>query len=394
MSLHYHWRGHRTTGEPQRGRMRADSAALVRVRLMRDGIEARWVWPALPWPSTAVLRPPRRSDAPALMRPLASMLQSGIALTQALTLMARHQRRAALRELLQDLSARIGQGQSVHQAFAAHPRVFGPLVIHLLLAGETSGQLAEVCARLADQLEEQQRLHRQWRSALSYPLIVLMVSVGVLGLLLAWVVPVFRELFASLGQALPWPTQLLLDLSQAVNEGLAFAPVLALPLLLAAHPMVRARWQRVRDRWLLALPLVRLQASARWAQALSSLLGAGVPLPEALACAGQACHQGEMQAHTQRMLRPLQQGSRLSEALADSGVFEALLVQLCATGEETGQLPALLGHAGDMLQSQARQQMQTLTRLIEPALMLGLGGGVGAILVALYLPIFQAGQGF
>jgi type IV pilus assembly protein PilC len=233
-----------------------------------------------------------------------------------------------------------------------------------------------------------------------YPCVVMAVAVAVLVLILVFVVPVFEEVFQSFGADLPWPTQMVVSLSEGLSSA---GPLAALALLLGLWVWQRpqgapARIQALRDRWLLKLPLlgplIGTAVVARWAQTLSALLAAGVPLSEALGPVAQACDHAVYERVTTQLQRQVVQGSRLSEGMARSGRFPDMIVQLCATGEETGAMDSLLARAGGLMETEVGDRVNGLSSLLEPLIIVLLGGLIGGILVAMYLPIFRLGQVF
>ena len=266
-------------------------------------------------------------------------------------------------------------------------------------AGETAGILDTMLERLAHTLEKNEALRARVRSALTYPCTVIVVAVAVLLLMLVFVVPVFEDVFKSFGAALPWSTQAVLALSRALSDGALWLALLSLPLwLLLRRQWQQAHWQRVWHRRMLDVPglgsMVRSSLLARWAHTLSALLAAGVPLTEALPVAGQATGHPIYARINEHLQRRVAQGGRLSEGMAHTGRFPDMLVQLCATGEDTGTLDTLLERAARLMAEELDAQVQALSSLIEPLIIVILGGAIGVILMAMYLPIFRLGQVF
>jgi type IV pilus assembly protein PilC len=229
--------------------------------------------------------------------------------------------------------------------------------------------------------------------------VVIVIALGVLMLILIHVVPVFEDVFRSFGAELPWSTRVVLGLSKAVNDGALWGALAALPLILLAHRQWQhPAWQREWHRRVLNVPgvgqLVRTSVLARWAHTLSALLAAGVPLTEALPVAGNATGHPVYARINEHLQRRVTQGGQLSEGMAHTGRFPDMLVQLCATGEETGTLDTLLGKAAELMSDELDTRINALSSLIEPLIIVVLGGAIGVILVAMYLPIFRLGQVF
>jgi type IV pilus assembly protein PilC len=289
---------------------------------------------------------------------------------------------------------------ALHAALAKHPQHFSGLFVHMVQAGESAGILETMMERLSQTLERNEALRSKIRSALMYPVTVLLVALGILVLILVLVVPVFQDVFESFGAQLPWPTQIVVGLSDGLVQVWPVAlPAMVLTAWAVQQPSAGAtRLRQWLSRWLLRWPVVgplmTTAVVARWAQTLSALLSAGVPLTEALGPTAQACDHLVFARTTLTLQRQVAQGSGLSEAMAQTGRFPAMMVQLSATGEETGSLDRLLDRAGSLMETELNDQVSGLTSLLEPLIIVVLGGFIGAILVAMYLPIFHLGQVF
>ena len=268
----------------------------------------------------------------------------------------------------------------------------------LIEAGEASGTLDQTLLRLAAHLEQVQIMRSRLRAALAYPLLVLFTACIVLAAMLVFVVPTFAQMFAGFGAELPWPTRLVIRLSQAA---IAWGWLLPLTTLLAGLPLLRL-WQRhatmrlVMDTRLLQLPLLgpllTQAATARWARVLATLVRAGLPLADALPIAGQASGNRCLADRSQRLREQLLQGSALAAAMQQQAVFPPLALQLVQTGEASGTLEQMLARIAELCEAELQQWLRTLSTIAEPALMLLLGLLVGGLVLAMYLPIFQLGQ--
>jgi type IV pilus assembly protein PilC len=348
------------------------------------------------WPSRTG---PAAGETARVTRQLATMTQAGIPVVQALDLLRQSTAPRGWQSTLQDLSDQIMAGNSLAQALARHPRQFSVLYRQMVAAGELSGNLEITLQQLAETLERNDRLQARLRSALLYPVMVLGVAVLVVAMLLLWVVPVFEEVFQSFGASLPWPTRMIILLSQGLSHVLWLLALIAvLAIGLTRSTLWRERWQARQDAWLLRLPLLgpllQLSVLARWSQTLASLLSAGIPLAEALGPAGQASGHRAYERASSYLQRRIAQGSSLHGAMASHPRFPPMLVQMCATGEETGSLDSLLRRTGDWMATEFETRVQSLTALLEPLIIVILGLAIGGILVAMYMPIFQLGRVF
>jgi len=391
----YRWQGLDPQGRPRHGVIEASHAALARAQLRRNGIAVHLL--QRQWWTRANRIAPKAIAA--MTRQCATLLQAGLSLVPALQLLQRSAGAQPLATVLQKVQQDVEGGMPFSQALALHPEVFSPLYTSMVYAGETAGILDTMLERLAHTLEKNEALRARVRSALTYPGTVIVIALAVLLLMLVFVVPVFEDVFKSFGAALPWSTQLVLALSRAVSEGLLWL-ILLLPLLLwvLRRQWQKTAWQRLWQRRVLAMPgigpMVQTAVLARWAHTLSALLAAGVPLAEALPVAGQASAHPIYARINEHLQRRVAQGGRLSQGMAHNGRFPDMLVQLCATGEDTGTLDTLLDRAAHLMSEELDAQVQVLSNLVEPLIIVVLGGAIGVILMAMYLPIFRLGQVF
>lgn len=388
------WRGHDAQGRQSQGRLNAPTAGLARAQLRRQGmhqVHVQRLW----WDSPPRVRP---KDLSHMTRQLAALLRAGVPLLQALDMLERGLPSAALVSIVHQVRDKVASGMALHEALAEHPTCFTGLYTSMVQAGEAAGILDTMMERLAHALEKNEALRSRVRSALMYPLVVTVVAIAIVVLILVWVVPVFEDVFKSFGANLPWPTQMVLALSDGLSTA---APAAILMGLLCMwfwqrSPRAQAQFRARKDGWLLQLPwvgpLLCTGVVTRWAQTLSALLAAGVPLAEALTPVAQACDHAVFARATLQMQRQVAQGTHLSEAMGQSGRFPPMLVQLCATGEETGAMDSLLARAGDLMEAELEDRINGLSSLLEPMLMVVLGALIGGILVAMYLPIFRLGE--
>ena len=392
----FRWRGLDSQGQPQSGQIQALNADLARVQLRRQGLQQVQVH-RLWW------SPPDRikaKDLAVMTRQWAAMLRAGVPVVQALGMLCRSMNAKALVAVMQGVRSDVEAGVALHVALAQRPQHFSGVYVHMVQAGEAAGILDTMMERLSITLEKNEAMRSKIRSALMYPIAVMVVALGILVLILVLVVPVFQDVFQSFGAELPFATQMVVGLSNALVGAWPVALPLGLLLIGAAQQNSPAT-SRVRQwlarwwlRWPVLGPLLTTAVVARWAQTLSALLAAGVPLPEALGPTAQACDHPVFERTTLQLQRRVVQGHSLSDSMTQSGRFPAMIVQLCATGEETGALDSLLGRAGGLMESALDDQVNGLSSLLEPLIIVVLGGFIGAILVAMYLPIFSLGQVF
>ena len=390
------WKGLNAQGQAVQGRLNALSADLARAQLRRQGLKQlrlQRLW----WDTAPRVR---AKDLAAMTRQLAALLRAGVPLLQALNMLCRSMASPGLVQTMRTVQSDVEAGLSLHLALAKHPQHFSSLYVHMVQAGESAGILEAMMERLSLTLEKNEALRSKIRSALMYPCAVLSVAIGILVMILVFVVPVFQDVFQSFGAELPWATQVVVGLSDAlVSSGpLVLVAACAGALLLHRSSQGISHVKQWLARWLLRWPLVgpllTTSVVARWAQTLSALLSAGVPLTEALGPTAQACDHPVFAHLTLQLQRRVAQGSSLSEAMAQTGRFPAMIVQLCATGEETGSMDSLLARAAGLMETEMDDQVNGLSSLLEPLIIVVLGGFIGCILIAMYLPIFRLGQAF
>jgi len=338
-------------------------------------------------------------------RQWAALMSAGIPLSQAFELLSQsivgtRATQKAFGATLQTLRVEVNAGQSLHSAFQKHPQIFNQHYCSLLHAGESAGILDIILERLADTLEAQAALKAKLKNALIYPVSILTIAVLVLVVILLWVVPVFEDVFKSMGASLPWATQQLIDLSFWLGHwaGALSGGLWVFLVLLRWWHQKSVMFQINFEKMLLTMPilgpLLLTAMAVKWAQTLSALLKAGIPLAEALSPASAATASPNLAQATLTMAQRIQEGHSLSKAMSKSNLFSAMTIQMCAIGEETGSLDSMLQRAAKLMESDVNQQIGNLSTLLEPIIMVLLGTLIGGILLALYLPIFNLGQVF
>lgn len=350
-------------------------------------------------PASATPRRRRRrrvsfQDLTVMTRQLASLVGGGLTLMQAIDALIEHTENDTLAAALTQVREELRSGGTFAEALAKHPRLFSPLYVSIVRAGEVSGELPRVLNWLADYMEREQTRRTQIRSALAYPILLSVVMVGALAFLLIFLVPRYAALFAEMGQSLPLPTQILLTVSGALARWwwlVALAVLATVYLYRTVRRTVRGRW--VTDLWKLRLPLFgRLHlksAVGRMARALSVLLMGGVPVLEALGVVREVVGNEVLAQALDEMRQRVREGERLADHLRRSGVFPPLLTRLVAVGEETGSLPQALTTVADTLDLEVDSALKALVALLEPALILLLGTVVGFVVISLLMAVFQ-----
>ena len=389
------------TGRTLQGVLSGDSARQVRSRLRTMGLyplKVRGVQEQAVKP--AGLNPSRRISAAALAlltRQLATLVRAGMPLDEALRALGEQTASRRLQAILADVRARIMEGASLHEAMAVHPGVFPAFYCSMVAAGETGGRLEEALERLADYTETRRALRQSLSMALIYPAILTLVSLLVVAALLLYVVPEVVRVFQQTGQTLPWLTAGLIASSQVLRDFgwlLCLGAVLALLLgrFLLSRRFIRARF----DRMLLDMPFIgrinRKLHAARLTRSLAILTKSGVPLLESLEISSRMIINIPLRAAVEDAAVYVREGGRLHKALEDCGWFPPLLVQMLASGEESGELDDMLARAASYEESELQAVLTAATALFEPLIILVMGAVVLVIVLAILLPIFEMNQ--
>lgn len=336
-----------------------------------------------------------RSDLALFTRRLADLATAGLPLDRALEIAGEQSGNATLAAVTEEAVRDVHAGLPISEALAKHPKLFPTVFTMTLRAGEASGQFPQVTSRLAEFQQLEVRRRAQIMGALVYPSILLATSIGVVAFMEFFVMPRLASVFTDLGDDLPVSTRLLLQSSEFMSRN--WLPILL--VLVALGGFVRA-WLGTapgaiaRDRWLLRLPVVGGVISkavvSRYARVLGTLLYGGVPILESLKIAGAAAGNRVFEVSSQKVQQDVREGRRIAEAMKDTGAFSTILVQMVAVGEETGDLPHMLGRVSETLDFEVDTGMQKLTSLVEPLIILTTGSFVGFVVLSILLPIYQA----
>lgn len=396
----YAYRGLTAAGRSVQGVIDADSAKGARVRLRRDGIfptevaEERTV--AREPGGLGFRRGPRLSpgELALVSRQLSTLIGAGVPVVDALAAVGEQSDRPAVTQILSHVRDQVTQGTPLADALAGYPAVFPELYVGMVRAGEAAGALDLVLERLATYTEAQTRLAAKLRNALAYPVLMTVVSTGIVGFLLGFVVPRVTRIFADQKQTLPFLTRILLGISEAVAASwwlLALLVAGAIAWLVAARRRPAARlWL---DRKLLTMPvlgpIVTRIAIARFARTLATLLGNGIPLLAALEVASGVAGNRALQDAIEEARTAIREGQSIAAPLRQSGLIPPLVTRMIAVGERSGELEAMLGKVADGYEQEVESTLGTLTAVLEPATIVVMGGIVLFIVLAILLPIFE-----
>ncbi len=375
-----------------KGRVEAEDNARARARLQERGLFVTVLRPEALGPRRGV-RLPKPAEVVLMTHHLAMLLGAGLPLFQALEALAEQTEDPQMRGIIQGLAQDIEEGKSLSVALARYPDLFPGLYIGVIRNGELSGRLDEALGRLAVYLERDQEFRRRVRDTLVYPAIVLSLAAVVLAIFLTYIIPAFDRVYRSTGARLPTLTQGLMAASALFRHNL---PLVGLTLvLLVLPPTRRIIWGALSgplQRLILRVPqarvLVQTISLSRFVHALGAMLQSGVPVLAALEVAGEAVGAPEFHTTTRYLISQISAGRRFGDALRQTGQFPPMIVRMIALGEESGRLDVMLQRAGAVMDREFELRMRRFLTFLEPALTLFLGGVIGTLLLALYMPIF------
>jgi len=387
------WEGKDKNGKIVKGEMRAGGATVVNVTLRKQGILVTKVKKK----TFSSGRKITDKDITLFTRQLATMMKAGVPLLQSFDIVAKGHSNPSVSKLVQDLRADIETGSSLNQAFRKYPLYFDALFCNLVAAGEQAGILEDLLTRLAVYKEKTQAIKGKIKSALFYPIAILVVAFVVTSVIMIWVVPAFKDVFTSFGADLPAPTLMVIAISDFfvaywyIIFGGLFASIYLFFQAWRRSPKV----QRAMDRILLRAPIfgavVRKATIARWTRTLSTMFAAGVPLVEALDSVGGASGNSVYLDATKKIQTEVSTGTSLTTAMQNADVFPGMVTQMVAIGEESGALDQMLGKVADFYENEVDDAVASLSSLIEPLIMAILGVLIGGLVIAMYLPIFKLG---
>ncbi len=334
-------------------------------------------------------------DLTIMTRQLATMIGSGMTILRALMIIEAQTQNKKLQETLQSISKDVEAGQTFSDSLDKFPKIFSPLYVSMVRAGETGGVLDSSLLRVADQLEAADSLRRQVKSAMMYPIVVLIFAMIVLSAMLLFIVPQFASIFKDLGGSLPKLTQYTVAASNALKNQwyLVFGSIFGGMFLFKRWkktPGGRRTWERLTLRMPMKVgDIVQKIALARWSRTLSALTGAGVPLLLALEVTGKTSGNAVVEETMEDVIQSVKGGGTITGPLKQSTVFPAMVTHMVAVGEETGQMEEMLGKVADFYEDQVDAAVKSLTSIIEPIMIIVIGGIVGFVVISMYLPMFE-----
>lgn len=390
--INYSWEGKDKTGKQVKGEMRAAGTVVVTSTLRRQGIKVTKIKKIQSSGSIT------DKDITLFTRQLATMMKSGVPLLQAFDIVGKGHSNRAVGKLLMDIKADVETGSNLADAFRKYPLYFDALFCNLVGAGEAAGILDSLLDRLATYKEKIQAIKGKIKSALFYPISIIVVAFIITAIIMIFVIPAFKDLFEGFGAELPAPTLLVMAISDFfVAYWWAILSILGGGIYAFLYTWKRSiPMQRIMDRLVLKLPIfgevIRKATIARWSRTLSTMFAAGVPLVESLDSVAGAAGNYIYYEATKNIQIEVSTGNSLTSSMANANVFPSMVVQMVAIGEESGSLDSMLGKVADFYEAEVDDAVAALSSLMEPIIMVVLGTLIGGMVIAMYLPIFKMGM--
>ena len=388
------WVGKDKSGKVVKGELRAGGESIVAANLRRQGIQVSSIKKVRQGGGKKITD----KDITIFTRQLAVMMKAGVPLLQAFDIVGRGHSNPSVGKLLLDIKTDVETGSSLGAAFRKYPRYFDNLFCNLVSAGEQAGILDSLLDRLATYKEKILAIKGKIKSALFYPISIIVVALVVTAVIMIFVIPVFKDLFKSFGADLPGPTLVVMAISDwFIGNWWWLFPGIAFGIWFFLYSWRRSiTMQRIIDRLILRIPVfgdvIRKASIARWCRTLSTMFAAGVPLVESLDSVAGAAGNFVYFDATKKIQSEVSSGTGLTIAMGNTGVFPSMVLQMVAIGEESGALDAMLSKVADFYEQEVDEAVESLSSLMEPMIMVVLGGLIGGIVVAMYLPIFKMGQ--
>ena len=334
------------------------------------------------------------NDLVVFTRQLATMIDAGIAIVQALHALAEQTPNKVMRDTIRDVCTRVESGESFSEALTRHPKAFNKLYVSMVSAGEKGGLLAEILGRLATYVENTERLRKKVKTALMYPTVVTVVAIVITVFLLVRVIPTFKDVYSGFGAKLPGPTQILIDISEIVQHDLIYLIVLAGACVWGWLYYLKTKpgrdfWDKLRIKLPIFGVIAHKICLARFTRTLASLVRSGVPILEVLQIVSQTVGNTVMEKAIKASALDIERGEGISAALAKHPVFPSMIIRMLSAGEHTGNIDNMLERVANFLDEEIETTLSGIMSLIEPLLIVFLGVVIGGMVVAMFLPIFN-----
>ncbi|MGL4209180.1 MAG: type II secretion system F family protein [Candidatus Adiutrix sp.] len=391
----YNWKGIGNSGKKRKGKLDATDIKQVENFLKRLRITDFNIKEA---PKNIALfkEKVKPKDVMIFTRQFSTLIDAGLPLVQSLKVLTDQLENQTFKKALIDINMSVQSGSTLSDSMRKYYSMFDELYCNLVAAGESAGILDSILKRLAEYIEKSERLKRKVKGALAYPVIVMFVAVVVVSVLLVWVIPVFADVFAGMGRELPGLTQSVIDLSNLIIDKIVYIIGSTVAFIFTFFKLIKTpKGKRMFDDIMLKLPLfgdlLRKMGVAKFSRTLATMLQAGVPIIGSLDIVASTAGNKILEEAIIESRMAIAEGRSLTDPFLESGVFPTMVTQMIAVGEESGALDVMLLKVADFYDEEVDAAVETITTMIEPMLMVFLGGTIGVLVIAMYLPIFQMG---
>jgi len=393
----YQWIAETKKGKVIKGELEAADERAATLQLKRRNLTVKKIKakPKDLFENISFMQPKvTNKDIVIFTRQFSTMIDAGLPLIQGLTILAEQAENKTFKGILKQIVKDVEGGSSLAEAMEKHPKVFDALFVNLVAAGEVGGILDTILQRLAAYIEKAEKLKSQIKGAMTYPIVVVAIAIIVIAVIMIFVIPVFQDMFASFGKALPVPTQLVVAMSNFTKGNIHYMiGALVVVIFLFKKYRNTTGGRRTTDTLALKLPifgsLLRKVAVARFSRTLGTMISSGVPIITALEIVAKTAGNVVLEEVIFEVRASIAEGQPIAEPLSENDIFPSMVVQMISVGEATGALDTMLEKIADFYDDEVDAAVDAMTSMLEPLLMVFLGGSIGGLVVAMYLPIFS-----
>jgi type IV pilus assembly protein PilC len=398
----YLWSGKNRQNKKQKGEMEAPTEEAVHSELIRRNITPSKIKkkPKDLFENISFMQPKiKQKDIIIFCRQFSTMIDAGLPIIQCLDILYAQHENKTFKNMLREIKQNVESGQTFAEALKKYPKQFDDLFINMISAGEAGGILDTILRRLSAYLEKAARLKSQIKGAMTYPAVTMVIAVIVVAIIMVFVIPVFEDMFKGMGGALPVPTQVVVNMSRFVKSNIFYIIAgIVLAVFVFRRFYKSARGQALMDDLFLKLPLfgllIRKASVAKFTRTMGTMLASGVAILDALEIVAKTAGNKTIENAVYETRSAIAEGRTMSDPLSESGVFPSMVCQMIAVGESTGALDTMLNKIADFYDEEVDQTVENMTSLIEPIMLVFLGGVIGGLVVSMYLPIFKMAAAF
>ena len=393
----YKWVGTSRKGKTLKGELEAANEKIARAQLKRRNLQIKKLKakPKDIFENVSFMQPKvTKKDVVIFTRQFSTMIDAGLPLVQGLTILAEQTENKTFRAILKQITRDVEGGSSLGEALSKHPKIFDDLYVNLVSAGEVGGILDTILQRLAAYIEKAEKLKGQIKGAMTYPIVVMAIAILVIAVILVFVIPVFEDMFSGMGAGLPVPTQIVVNMSRFIKGNIHYM-IGGIIVFAFAFKKYRSSSTGKKQTDSVALklpvfgPLLKKVAVARFTRTLGTMIGSGVPILDGLEIVAKTSGNVVLEEVIFDVRSSIAEGQTIADPLSETDIFPSMVVQMISVGEATGALDTMLTKIADFYDDEVDAAVAAMTSMLEPLLMVFLGGSIGGLVVAMYLPIFK-----